>query len=79
MAYNAPNFTQGLPGGANRVVLRDWTQSASTVGANMDGIVILRRGANGRDERYEFSYNECAEGRTEMNFLLRSGDTIIVP
>ncbi len=48
-------------------------------GADMDGIVILRRGANGRDERYEFSYTECAEGRTEMNFLLRSGDTIIVP
>ena len=39
MAYNVPNFTQGLPGGANRVVLRDWTQSASTVGANMDGIM----------------------------------------
>lgn len=48
-------------------------------GANMDAIVILRRGANGRDERYEFSYTECTEGRTEMNFLLRSGDTIIVP
>ncbi|MFO0645560.1 MAG: polysaccharide biosynthesis/export family protein [Polyangiales bacterium] len=48
-------------------------------GADMDAIVILRRGANGRDERYEFSYNECSEGRTEMNFLLRSGDTIIVP
>lgn len=48
-------------------------------GADMDAIVILRRGANGRDERYEFSYTECSEGRTEMNFMLRSGDTIIVP
>jgi polysaccharide biosynthesis/export protein len=48
-------------------------------GADMDRIVILRRGANGRDERYEFSYSECSEGRTEMNFTLRSGDTIIVP
>lgn len=48
-------------------------------GANMDAIVILRRGVNGRDERYEFSYNECVEGRTEMNFTLRSGDTIIIP
>ncbi len=48
-------------------------------GADMDGIVILRRGANGRDERYEFSYTECVEGRTEMNFMLRSGDTVIVP
>lgn len=48
-------------------------------GADMDGIIILRRGANGRDERYEFSYTECSEGRTEMNFTLRTGDTIIVP
>lgn len=48
-------------------------------GADMDAIVILRRGANGRDERYEFSYNEAIGGRTEMNFTLRSGDTIIVP
>ncbi|MFO0601767.1 MAG: polysaccharide biosynthesis/export family protein [Polyangiales bacterium] len=48
-------------------------------GADMDAIVILRRGANGRDERYEFSYTECAEGRTEMNFTLRTGDTIVVP
>lgn len=48
-------------------------------GADMDAIVILRRGANGRDERYEFSYTECLEGRTEMNFMLRSGDTVIVP
>ncbi len=48
-------------------------------GADMDHIVILRRGANGRDERYEFSYTECVEGRTEMNFTLRSGDTVIVP
>lgn len=48
-------------------------------GADMDAIVILRRGPNGRDERYEFSYTECTEGRTEMNFTLRSGDTVIVP
>ncbi len=48
-------------------------------GADMDAIVILRRGANGRDERYEFSYTECVGGRTEMNFMLRSGDTVIVP
>jgi polysaccharide export outer membrane protein len=48
-------------------------------GANLDAIVILRRGTNGRDERYEFSFTECTDGRTEMNFTLRSGDTIIVP
>jgi polysaccharide export outer membrane protein len=50
-----------------------------TRGAALDNIVILRRGASGRDERYEFSYTECSEGRTEMNFTLRTGDTIIVP
>ena len=46
MAYSAPNFTQGLPGGANRVVLRDWTQSASTVNANMDGIMWATANVN---------------------------------
>lgn len=48
-------------------------------GANLDRIVILRRGANGQEERFLFSYNECIAGRTEMDFTLRTGDTIIVP
>lgn len=50
-----------------------------TRGANLDRIVILRRAPNGQEERFLFSYNECIAGRTEMNFTLHTGDTIIVP
>lgn len=51
----------------------------TTRGANVDGIVVLRRGANGRDERYEVSMTDILEGQTQQNFTLRSGDTIMVP
>ncbi|MBI5516576.1 MAG: polysaccharide biosynthesis/export family protein [Deltaproteobacteria bacterium] len=47
--------------------------------ADMDRIIILRRAPNGQEERFLFSYTECVNGRTEMNFTLRTGDTIIVP
>jgi hypothetical protein len=46
MSYNAPNFTDGLPAGANRVVLRDWTQGASTVNGNIDGILWASANVN---------------------------------
>ena len=49
------------------------------VRGDSDRIVILRRAANGQEERYLFSYAEAVNGRTEMNFTLRTGDTIIVP
>lgn len=51
----------------------------TTRGANVDGIVVLRRGANGRDERYEVSMTDILEGQTQQNFTLRTGDTIMVP
>lgn len=51
----------------------------TTRGANVDGIVVLRRGTNGRDERYEVSMTDILEGHTQQNFTLRSGDTIMVP
>ncbi|MEZ4390739.1 MAG: polysaccharide biosynthesis/export family protein [Polyangiales bacterium] len=51
----------------------------TTRGANVDAIVVLRRGANGRDERYEVSMNDIVEGHTQQNFTLRTGDTIMVP
>lgn len=51
----------------------------TTRGANVDGIVVLRRGANGRDERYEVSLTDILDGHTQQNFTLRSGDTIMVP
>ena len=51
----------------------------TTRGANVDGIVVLRRGANGRDERYEVSMTDILDGHTQQNFSLRTGDTIMVP
>lgn len=51
----------------------------TTRGANVDAIVVLRRGANGRDERYEISMTDIVEGHTQQNFTLRTGDTIMVP
>lgn len=51
----------------------------TTRGANVDAIVVLRRGANGRDERYEVSMTDIVEGHTQQNFTLRTGDTIMVP
>ncbi len=47
--------------------------------ADVDHIVVLRRAANGRDERFEVSLNDITEGHMEQNFTLRTGDTIIVP
>ncbi|MFO0629184.1 MAG: polysaccharide biosynthesis/export family protein [Polyangiales bacterium] len=51
----------------------------TTRGANVDAIVVLRRGANGRDERYEVSLTDILDGHTQQNFTLRTGDTIMVP
>ena len=51
----------------------------TTRGANVDAIVVLRRGANGRDERYEVSMTDILDGHTQQNFTLRTGDTIMVP
>ena len=51
----------------------------TTRGANVDNIVVLRRGTNGRDERYEVSLTDILEGQTQQNFTLRTGDTIMVP
>lgn len=48
-------------------------------GADVDHIVVLRRAANGRDERYEVSLTDITEGHMEQNFMLRSGDTVIMP
>ncbi len=48
-------------------------------GGDEDRIVVLRRTADGHEERYLFSYTEAISGRTEMNFSLRTGDTVIVP
>lgn len=61
-------------------VLQALALSGGTIrGADADRIVILRRGSNGQEERYLFSYTEALNGRTEMNFNLRSGDTVIIP
>jgi len=51
----------------------------TTRGANVDAIVVLRRGATGRDERYEVSLTDILDGHTQQNFTLRTGDTIMVP
>lgn len=47
-------------------------------GADQNHIVVLREGARGRTDRYEVSYDDILDGRTEQNFQLRSGDTIVV-
>ena len=46
--------------------------------ADTDRIVVLHRDGE-RQRRYLFSYDEAAGGRLEMNFVLNSGDTVVVP
>jgi polysaccharide export outer membrane protein len=47
--------------------------------ADTGRIVVLHRNTDGTQRRYLFSYDEAAEGRLEMNFVLNTGDTVIVP
>ncbi len=47
--------------------------------ANPKKIVIIRR-EQGKDKRLEVNYNEIIDGvNAGSNFVLKSGDTIIVP
>jgi polysaccharide export outer membrane protein len=47
--------------------------------ADTGGMSVIHREFNGGTRRYPFSYDEAAAGRLEMNFVLASGDTVIVP
>ena len=48
--------------------------------AGVDDIRILRRGADGAQQTFEFEYSSVARGRQlEQNIVLQSGDTLIVP
>jgi polysaccharide biosynthesis/export protein len=53
---------------------RGWNEFADT-----DHIVVMRRDESGT-RRIPFAYDEVVQcGRLEMNIVLRSGDTIVVP
>lgn len=43
MAWNRPNFTKGLFGGANRVVCRDWTSAAESTRRNAQGMALAQQ------------------------------------
>lgn len=47
--------------------------------ADTNGIVVLHREGDAPPRRYLFSYDEATAGRLEMNFMLSSGDTVVVP
>lgn len=48
--------------------------------AARDDIHVVRRAVNGRSESLPFAYGDIEEGvNLEANFLLKSGDTVIVP
>jgi polysaccharide biosynthesis/export protein len=47
--------------------------------ADTGGIVVLHREDNGAERRYLFSYDEATAGRLVMNFVLGTGDTVVVP
>lgn len=47
--------------------------------ADTDRIVVIHREGDAVSRRYLFSYNEATAGRLEMNFVLASGDTVVVP
>jgi polysaccharide export outer membrane protein len=46
--------------------------------ADPNRIVVLHRENTG-PRRYLFSYDETASGRLEQNFVLATGDTLVVP
>ena len=46
--------------------------------ADPDRVVVIHRDGDAT-RRYLFSYDEAASGRLEMNFVLASGDTLLVP
>lgn len=47
--------------------------------ADVNNIAVLHREGDGPPRRYSFAYDEAIAGRLEMNFVLASGDTVIVP
>lgn len=48
--------------------------------ANVDDIVVLRRGGDGRQIAIPFRYGEVRSGKKlDQNIVLRAGDTIVVP
>jgi polysaccharide export outer membrane protein len=51
-----------------------------TAFAKRNGITILRRRADGHSQSLPFAYDDVEDGQElELNILLQSGDTIIVP
>jgi polysaccharide export outer membrane protein len=51
-----------------------------TAFAKRNGITILRRRADGHSQSLPFAYDDVEDGQQlELNILLQSGDTIIVP
>ena len=48
--------------------------------ANLDGIIVLRSGAGGKQRVLPFRYGDVSKGRNlEQNAPLEAGDVVIVP
>jgi polysaccharide export outer membrane protein len=48
--------------------------------AKRNGIIVLRRDAEGRVKSFSFEYDEVESGeQLESNIVLQAGDTVVVP